>query len=367
MNNTHDNPLISLIIPCYNGEKTLSRAVDSVTSQPCFDLIELIIVNDGSKDGSGAIIDAYAAKYQNIREIYKENGGVSSARNLGMEQATGKYLAFLDADDWWEPEFLDDGLAKDLSENEFDIYSFAYKSVTTSLKYEKTHNIKSGTLIYEKYERGRFNWYSFCSFLYKRGFIIANGLRFLPTKINEDHPFVEMAHYLAGGIKRIDRPIFAYWSNPSSVIHSRDPLIYYNEYIKSQIILCEWYAKYGLDVCVDGFIIEAFSKIIDELCIYHSYSETCDIVSSLNHIDIIIKYENYKLPTRIFKTVNSWITAPYRHWLKANVITKPKLRFRRFLYRNPHLRTFPDMILYKGLMKYKQTSRNIGSSNVCRG
>lgn len=100
MNREH---LISVIVPVYNVEDYLTRCVDSIRSQT-YENLEIILVDDGSKDGSGKICDAYAAKDSRIRVIHKPNGGLSSARNTGIEAATGEYLAFVDSDDWIEPE-----------------------------------------------------------------------------------------------------------------------------------------------------------------------------------------------------------------------------------------------------------------------
>lgn len=94
--------LISVIVPVYNGEKTVARAIESVLSQ-MDGRIELILVNDGSKDSSGAICDEYAAKNPNIHVIHKENGGTSSAKNMGIAIAKGRYLSFMDCDDTLEP------------------------------------------------------------------------------------------------------------------------------------------------------------------------------------------------------------------------------------------------------------------------
>ena len=97
---------ISVIIPVYNAEKFLRKCLDSVLSQTYKDY-EIILVNDGSKDNSGAICDEYAAKYDFIRAYHKENGGASSARNYGMRLARGEYINFVDADDWMEPQMYE--------------------------------------------------------------------------------------------------------------------------------------------------------------------------------------------------------------------------------------------------------------------
>ncbi|MBQ6272839.1 MAG: glycosyltransferase [Oscillospiraceae bacterium] len=119
------NPLFSIIIPIYNTEKELPRCVDSVLAQT-FEDFELVLVDDGSKDGSGAICDAYAARDARVKVFHKKNGGSSSARNLGIEKATGDYLLFLDSDDYWSgAEALSD-LADQINtaKNETDVICF---------------------------------------------------------------------------------------------------------------------------------------------------------------------------------------------------------------------------------------------------
>lgn len=92
--------MISFIIPVYNVKNYVSECIESITSQITNDFeVEIILVDDGSTDGSGVLCDNFAQRYKNIIVLHKENGGVSSARNLGMQYATGKYIAFVDADD----------------------------------------------------------------------------------------------------------------------------------------------------------------------------------------------------------------------------------------------------------------------------
>lgn len=92
-------PMVSIVVPVYNAEKTLRKCVDSILSQEYEDF-ELILIDDGSADSSGKICDEYAGVDSRIRVIHKENSGVSASRNLAIEQARGKYLQFVDSDDW---------------------------------------------------------------------------------------------------------------------------------------------------------------------------------------------------------------------------------------------------------------------------
>ena len=99
------NISVSVIIPVYNAEKTLKRCLDSLLKQTVKD-IEIIVVDDGSTDGSPRICDEYAERY-GITVIHKPNGGVSTARNRGIEEANGKYLMFCDSDDWVEENHVE--------------------------------------------------------------------------------------------------------------------------------------------------------------------------------------------------------------------------------------------------------------------
>ena len=97
--------MISIIVPVYNVEKYLYRCIDSILAQTYTDF-ELLLIDDGSKDKSGLICDEYAKKDSRIKVFHKENGGVSTARNIGLQYAQGEWLAFIDADDYVHFNFL---------------------------------------------------------------------------------------------------------------------------------------------------------------------------------------------------------------------------------------------------------------------
>lgn len=101
--------LISVIIPVYNVEKYLRRCVESVMLQTYKD-IEILLIDDGSTDGSGQICDELAYKDRRIHVFHKENGGVSSARNLGIERACGDYICFVDSDDWIDIDYFENAI-----------------------------------------------------------------------------------------------------------------------------------------------------------------------------------------------------------------------------------------------------------------
>lgn len=103
---TEKDGLISVIVPVYNVEEYLPQCLDSICTQTYKDL-EIILVDDGSTDSSGAICDQWAEKDPRIRVIHKKNGGVSAARNEGLKAATGALIGFVDSDDWVEPDMYE--------------------------------------------------------------------------------------------------------------------------------------------------------------------------------------------------------------------------------------------------------------------
>ena len=99
-------PLISVIIPMYNAENVIERCLNSIVSQT-YKNLEIIIIDDGSTDKSADICDSYAKNDKRVKVIHKGNAGVSAARNVGLEKATGEYIMFVDADDWIDKKFCE--------------------------------------------------------------------------------------------------------------------------------------------------------------------------------------------------------------------------------------------------------------------
>lgn len=141
------NPKISVIVPVYNVEKYLRRCIDSILSQTFSDF-ELLLIDDGSKDKSGDICDEYAAKDARIRVFHKDNGGVSSARNLGLVKANGEFIFFVDSDDYLDNTHLEN-YSKDI--DNFDLIFQGYKLVdeTTGKILEKKTFHEIETLDFE--------------------------------------------------------------------------------------------------------------------------------------------------------------------------------------------------------------------------
>lgn len=130
----YGTPKVSLIIPAYNAEDYIARSIDTVLAQSFSDF-EIIIVDDGSMDGTSEIIDWYASQYDNIVAIHQENSGVAAARNTGIERARGDYIGFMDSDDMLHPELME-RMFRSAEKNDCDIVITSVYKITNN-GYEK--------------------------------------------------------------------------------------------------------------------------------------------------------------------------------------------------------------------------------------
>jgi len=221
-------PLISFIIPLYNAKRTLERCVYSVISQGLKEReFEVILVNDGSNDGSEAICLDMAAKHDFIRVISQDNKGVSEARNNGIRASRGKYLCFVDSDDSLIPGGISPLTAYCDGKN--DLVRFWCKLVYpggTSLGKQG-----DGTVYYSGSGHDflcRYGLENFCwNYLYKKEFVEKNNLFFTPGIVGEDFPFMFDVMMANPQIVSVARRIYLYnihsgsRSNTRSSAHSR--------------------------------------------------------------------------------------------------------------------------------------------------
>ena len=180
--------MVSVIVPIYQVEAYLPKCLDSILAQSYTDY-ELILVNDGTKDNSPAVMQAYANRDPRIRLVHKENGGLSSARNAGLDIARGKYIAFVDSDDYIEPTLLQDTV-KAAEETGADQVLFNYRLVDAKGVHEPYLSFEDELIdldvlglaeyfyrYWMPYKHGQEAW----SKLYRREIIERNALRYAPN------------------------------------------------------------------------------------------------------------------------------------------------------------------------------------------
>ncbi len=175
---------ISVLIPVYNVEKYLPRCLDTVLDQTFKGEYEVICVNDGSTDSSGQILNSYAEKFDKIKIVNQPNGGLSVARNTGLELAKGKYTMFVDSDDFIAQNALE-GLYYYAQNHSSDVVAFDFHSGTPDLKNIQTHHFKN---IAQKYRDNSFNIATAEPFVF-RFLPVATWIKFYRTDLIKDLKF----------------------------------------------------------------------------------------------------------------------------------------------------------------------------------
>ncbi|HAQ63861.1 MAG TPA: glycosyl transferase family 2 [Ruminococcaceae bacterium] len=186
----------SIILPVYNVEKYLSQCVDSILNQN-FDDYEIILVDDGSTDNCGEICDFYASNYENIKTVHRENGGLSVARNTGIEIAEGKFLIFIDSDDFYtDNNFLSDVYLAISKHPDADIVNYCWREYyDIDKEFSENKNsydefLLANNTTYEEVVKYSINndmlYPSACSKALRRNFITDNRLLFKQGIVCED-------------------------------------------------------------------------------------------------------------------------------------------------------------------------------------
>ena len=212
-------PQISVIVPVYNVEKYLNRCVESILSQTFKDF-ELLLIDDGSTDNSGSICDEYEKKDCRIKVIHKPNSGPSDARNVGIELAIGKYILFVDSDDWVSNDLLD-FLYKLIVKNNADIALSGYISTGNTinnslLRCKETHVISKENI--RKFCLNK-EIVSPCGKLYKRD--LFNKIRFPSGQIYEDIFTVFQVMSESNSVVVNLTPKYYYFSDITSITRSK--------------------------------------------------------------------------------------------------------------------------------------------------
>lgn len=229
-------PAVSIIVPIYKTERYLARCVDSLLAQTLAD-IEIILVDDGSPDTCPALCDAYAEKDARIRVVHKENGGLSSARNAGMDVATGDYIGFVDSDDSVHKtmfEVLYTAAERDGAEVTMCDYT---RVLADGTQYPESTALEGGCYRGEALKNAFFpslilgldlNYGPMLSVwhcLYRRDFLIKHGLRFVKeVKWSEDNLFSAfVGYYMSSFTYCKDEALYYYYQNPGTITTAYRP------------------------------------------------------------------------------------------------------------------------------------------------
>lgn len=222
------NDLISVIVPVYKVEKYLTKCIDSIINQT-YKNLQIILVDDGSPDNCGKICDSYAKKDKRIRVIHKKNGGLSDARNAGIESAKGEYLAFIDSDDYIAPDMLEK-LHKALTDADADmsICSFKYIWEDASMTDEELNNsspIKNEVLYgrdilcNKMNDKGGWYWVVAWNKLYRKE--LFNDVCYPNNKIHEDEFVIHKILFKCDKVVCIEDMLYYYFQRQSSIMNEK--------------------------------------------------------------------------------------------------------------------------------------------------
>ena len=235
--------LLSVIIPVYNGEKYIEDSVMSVLNQ-AYQNLEIIIINDGSIDRTHSICERLVKIDDRVKVINKTNGGVASARNLGISESKGKYIVFLDSDDIWDKNFYNEDLSL-LLKQDYDMIGFGYSLANENMNRFKYNSVDERTIINCKdIDKVTINYgRHHSSYIIKKRIIEDNDITISGT-YNEDEIFRNKCLYKSNKIAYVNKNIFYYRNNTQSVTHQKKNIKkVYSNIINNWIEAKEWFSN----------------------------------------------------------------------------------------------------------------------------
>ena len=332
---------LTIIIPAYNAQDTLADAIESALS--CFQNQEILIIDDGSKDSTGEICDRYETKYESVSVVHTENGGVSRARNLGIEKATGDYIIFMDADDCI---IYDGTLDIDAQMKECDMILFSFYERKMDGKLLDTYIFKDKHIkkakVVDAFLGNKYSFYGPWAKIYKKDIILQNNLRFnVGQKYGEDIVFVlSYLSYISKEIRLSSNIFYSHYINPKGASFCVKYYDDMNLYMFSQLQAFE--KIFHALGTIDKTVLEEFACSLFEETILHYYQR-------LNKKEFIEKYlESYKIfehyitatflqKCRLFtflKNDNAILDAPatIQKFYKTNLFQKAKYKCKKIIY-----------------------------------
>lgn len=206
---------VSVIIPVYNAEKYILRCLNSVATQT-YDNLEILVIDDGSTDKSGILCDQMARNYNSINVIHSENFGVSHARNLGLDIATGKYVCFVDSDDWVEPDFVR-VMVKGIQDTQADLVMCGwYKEGSIISVDDQQGNLTNVQMLEHLYCRKKDQAFALWNKIFKMKYV---------SRFDTELSYLEDGLFICDYLKRVkyagfvNNPVYHYMINEGSITH----------------------------------------------------------------------------------------------------------------------------------------------------
>lgn len=256
-----EDVVISIVVPVYNVEKYINRCVDSVLSQT-FEEWELLLVNDGSTDRSGDLCDAYAQIDNRIQVFHSENRGVSHARNIALKNIKGKYITFLDADDWFDSICLEACICE-IRKNNLDLFQFGSRRIDAEGKYEEVDRIETPVLHFKDLVKGKYAfsvtvWGSIfrSELIYQKTLFFSEGI-----KLGEDQKFLYEYLLYANRIKISSKVFYNYYINPKSATQTSNDIELLHVFdVFNYILNLNPYYEYYINSSISRLVFALFCR-----------------------------------------------------------------------------------------------------------
>lgn len=276
---------ISIIVPVYNVEKYLIRCLDTLVSQTIDDY-EIILVNDGSKDNSLVICEDYYRQYPNLIKLFsKENGGLSDARNFGIDKAKGEYLAFIDSDDWVDKDMMSLMYDKAVYTNaDIVVCDIEYQYEDGSTKYSSGGDFDTLDVLEDLSVMMINN--SACNKIYRR--LLFNERRFPKGLWYEDLATIPLIILTSKIIAKIDRPFYKYFQRNDSIMHTDNIKVF--DIYKSIDILNEF-----INVNFVERIQDELKQYVEKLYVIHGLELTTLRIKEFSQNRVNYLQENMRL------------------------------------------------------------------------
>ena len=236
--------LLSIIVPVYNVQDYLSRCVDSLLKTDARLEYEIILVDDGSTDKSSILCDEYSSKFDYIKTFHKENGGLSDARNFGLNHAVGTYIAFIDSDDYVEQGSIEI-LYHQIKEEQCDIYCCDYYricgSIRKNIQYMPIDTVMTGADFLRYQLKNHTMISTVVQNVYRRSFLLENNLFFKKGIYHEDEEWTPRVFLTASSVKYLKTVFYVYFIRENSITQQKDLTKHIKDFISTMKTLLQTY------------------------------------------------------------------------------------------------------------------------------
>lgn len=299
---------ISVIVPVYNVEKYISKCLDSLLFQKTNLIYEILCINDGSTDNSYEILKRYSEKFEQVILINQENRGLSFSRNIGIKNSRGKYIMFVDSDDYLFDDNVFELMYRECEENDLDFafanFNYEFNDNNKNFEIKRHKNFKNKVMKGKEIFKIGFKTKSIMSVvwnkLYRKSFIIENNLFFIEGIYYEDMEFTPKVFFLANKVKHIDKLIYVYVQREGSIMNKTYKEVRVSDYLEILYSLYNFNVNYndiGIKHAYNYILKKIFDELLDieninELSFYYDDLKKNELLKTLIR-DSSLKYRVY--------------------------------------------------------------------------